>query len=130
MCYFSKRLLTKIKASIAKRFVGAVTRSGPICEPEPFFSAEVASQVLLGLHNILPRHEPVTDSVDIAMSSSLERILNAATTLAGELQHSQVQPLHLVAAILAEESSEPADILKGAGISREAVIQGLRSQLA
>jgi hypothetical protein len=46
------------------------------------------------------------------------------------LQHSQVQPLHLVAAILAEESSEPADILKEAGISREAVIQALRSQLA
>jgi ATP-dependent Clp protease ATP-binding subunit ClpA len=66
----------------------------------------------------------------MAMSSSLERILNAATTLAGELQHSQVQPLHLVAAILAEESSEPADILKEAGISREAVIQALRSQLA
>jgi len=48
----------------------------------------------------------------MAMSSSLKRILNAATTLAGELQHSQVQPLHLVAAILAEESSQFADILK------------------
>ncbi len=123
-------IINEDQGELAKRFVGAVTRSGPICEPDPFFSAEVASQVLLGLHNILPRHEPITDSVDMAMSSSLERILNAATTLAGELQHSQVQPLHLVAAILAEESSEPADILKEAGISREAVIQALRSQLA
>ena len=123
-------IINEDQGELAKRFVGAVTRSGPICEPDPFFSAEVASQVLLGLHNILPRHEPITDSVDMAMSSSLERILNAATTLAGELQHSQVQPLHLVAAILAEESSEPADILKEAGISREAVIQVLRSQLA
>jgi ATP-dependent Clp protease ATP-binding subunit ClpA len=123
-------IINEDQGELAKRFVGAVTRSGPIREPEPFFSAEVASQVLLGLHNILARHEPVADSVDMAMSSSLERILNAATTLAGELQHSQVQPLHLVAAILAEESSEPADILKEAGISREAVIQALRSQLA
>jgi hypothetical protein len=123
-------IINEDQGELAKRFVGAVTRSGPICEPEPFFSAEVASQVLLGLHNSLPRHEPVTDSVDMAMSSSLERILNAATTLAGELQHSQVQPLHLVTSILAEESSEPADILKEAGISREAVIQALRSQLA
>src|SRR4029077_18878996 len=83
-------IINEDQGELAKRFAGAVTRSGPICEPEPFFSAEVAPQVLLGPHNSLPRHEPVTDSVDMAMSSSLDRIMNAATTLAGELQHSQV----------------------------------------
>src|SRR5215469_6198609 len=118
-------IINEDQGELAKRFVGAMTRSGPIRAPEPFFSTEVASQVLLGLHNILPQHESLADSVDMPMSSSLERTLNAATTLAGELQHSQVQPLHLVAAILAEENSGPAEILREAGISREAVIQGL-----
>ncbi len=122
-------IINEDQGELAKRFVGAVTRSGPIREPQPFFSADVASKALLRLRTILPQHEPVAVSVDMTMSPSLQHILNAATTLAGELHHSQVQPLHLVAAILAEESSGPAEILKEAGISREAVIQALRSQL-
>jgi ATP-dependent Clp protease ATP-binding subunit ClpA len=122
-------MINEDQGELTKRFVGAVTRSGPIREPQPFFSADVASKALLRLRTILPQHEPVPASVDIAMSPSLQHILNAATTLAGELHHSQVQPLHLVAAILAEESSGPAEILKEAGISREAVIQALRSEL-
>jgi ATP-dependent Clp protease ATP-binding subunit ClpA len=126
---FSKSIINEDQGEPARRFVGAVTRFGAIREPEPFFSADVASKALLRLHAFLPQHEPVAESVDITMSPSLQHILNAATTLAGKLQHSQVQPLHLVAAILAEESSGPAEILKEAGISREAVIQALRSQL-
>jgi ATP-dependent Clp protease ATP-binding subunit ClpA len=75
----------------------------------------------------LPQHEPVPDSLDMPMSSGLQDIMEAATTLARELEHNQVQPLHLVAAILAEETSEPAEILKEAGVSRQAIIQALRS---
>lgn len=123
-------IINEDQGELAKRFVGAVTRSGQIREPEPFFSAEVASKALLRLHNILPQQEPVVDSVDIVMSPSLQHILNAATTFAGTLHHSQVQPLHLVATILAEEGSGPAEILREAGISKEAVIQALRHQLA
>ena len=123
-------IINEDQGELAKRFAGAGTPSGPIRAPEPFFLAEVASKTLLGLHNILPQQEPVADSVDMPMSPSLEHILNAATTLAEELNHSQVQPLHLVAAILVEESSGPAEILRDAGISKEAVMQALRSQLA
>jgi ATP-dependent Clp protease ATP-binding subunit ClpA len=119
-------IINEDQGELSKRFVGSVTRSGPIREPVPFFSAEVAAKVLLKLHNVLPQHEPSADSVDIPMSSTLEHILNVATTLAGQLQHNEVQPLHLVAAILAEQSSGPAEILKEAGISRDAVIQALR----
>ncbi len=123
-------IINEDQGELARRFVGAVTGSGPIRPPEPFFSAEAASKVLLSLHNILARQEPVADSVDMTMSPGLQNILNAATTLAGELHHSQVQPLHLVAAVLADESSGPAEILREAGISKEGVIQALRSQLA
>jgi len=123
-------IINEDQGELAKRFAGAGTRSGPIRAPEPFFSAEVASKALLRLHDILPQQEPVADSLDMTTSPSLQHILSAATTLAGELHHSQVQPLHLVAAILAEESSEPAEILREAGISKEAVIQALRSSPA
>jgi ATP-dependent Clp protease ATP-binding subunit ClpA len=122
-------IINEDQGELAKRFVGAVTPSGPIREPQPFFSAEVAAKALLRLHSMLPQQEPVADSVDMTMSPSLQHILSAATTLAGELHHSQVQPLHLVAAILAEESGGPAEILTEAGISKEAVIQALGSRL-
>jgi hypothetical protein len=120
-------IINEDQGELAKRFAGAATHSGPIREPESFFSANVASKVLIRLRNISPQHESVADSVDMPMSPTLEQILNAATTLAAELHHSQVQPLHLVGAILAQESSEPAQILKEAGISREAVIYALQS---
>jgi ATP-dependent Clp protease ATP-binding subunit ClpA len=122
-------IINEDQGELAKRFPGA-TRSGPIRAPEPFFSAEVASKALLRLHNILPQQEPVADSVDMTVSPSLQHILDAATTLGGELHHSQVEPLHLLAAILAEESAGPAEILGEAGISKEAVMQALRSQSA
>ena len=107
-------IIKEDQGELAKHFVGAVTQSGPIREPKPFFSPEVAAKALLRLHDILPQHEPVAESVDMTMSPSLQHILNAATTLAAELRHSQVQPLHLVAAILAGESSGLAEILKEA----------------
>jgi ATP-dependent Clp protease ATP-binding subunit ClpA len=123
-------IINEDQGELAKRFVGHQIQAAPIPTPEPFFAAEVASKTLRRLHNILPQQEPVVDSVDMTISPSLQHILNAATTLAGELHHSQVQPLHLVAAILTEESSGPAEILREAGILKEAVILALRSQLA
>jgi ClpA/ClpB-like protein len=116
------------QGELAKRFVGHVIRSGPIQTPSPFFSAEIATKVLLRLRTILPQQEPIADSVDMPMSPILEHILKAATALAEELRHPQVQPLHLVAAILAEESSEPAGILKEAGTSKESVREALQNQ--
>jgi len=123
-------IINEDQGELAKRFEGAATESGPIRKPEPFFSAGVASMALLRLDNLLPQQQPIADSVDMTMSPGLEHILNAATALAEQLHHRQVQPLHLVAAILAEESSGPAEILREAGISKESVIQALRSQSA
>ena len=120
-------IINEDQGELAKRFADGFTESGPIHATEPFFSAELASKVLLRLHNLLPQHEPVADSLNMPMSSGLQHIMEAATTLARELQHNQVQPLHLVAAILAEETSEPAEILKEAGVSRQAIIQALAS---
>ena len=123
-------IINEDQGELAKRFAGGVTQSGPIRAPEPFFSADVASKALIRLHNILSQQEPIADFVDMPTSPGLKQILNTATRLAEELHDVQVQPLHLVAAILAEENSGPAEILREVGISREAVIQALRNKLA
>jgi hypothetical protein len=120
-------IVNEDQGEFAQRYAGGFTAFGPIHAPEPFFSAEIASKVLLRLHNLLPQHEPVADSLDMPVSSDLQNTMEAATTLARELEHNQVQPLHLLAAILTEETSKPAEILKEAGVSRQAIIQALRS---
>jgi ATP-dependent Clp protease ATP-binding subunit ClpA len=121
-------IINEDQGELAKRFVGATSSSAPIRAPEPFFASEVAANTLVRLQNILPQQEPIADSVDMQVSPRLQHILNAATTLAGELNHTQVQPLHFVAAILTEENSGPAEILREAGISKDAVIQALGSE--
>ena len=45
-------IINEDQGELSKRFVGSVTRSGPIREPVPFFSAELAAKVLLKLHNV------------------------------------------------------------------------------
>jgi ATP-dependent Clp protease ATP-binding subunit ClpA len=120
-------IINEDQGELANRFAGAITPSGPIRPPEPFFSEPVAAKTILRLHSILAQHEPVADSLDLPPSRSLQHVLNAARTLAQELGQSQVQPLHLVAAILGEEGSGYAEILRALGVSREAVIQALRS---
>ena len=121
-------IINEDQGELAKRFAGHVIQSGPIQPPQPFFSADVASKVLFRLHSILPQQEPVEDSVDMPMSPKLEHTFHTATTLAQELHHPQVQPLHLVAAILDEPCSEAAEILGEAGITKEGIMQALRSQ--
>jgi hypothetical protein len=75
-------IINEDQGDLAKRLGGGVPQGGPIRPPEPFFSAEDASKVLLKLHHILRQNEPVADSVDMPMSSELRDILEAATALA------------------------------------------------
>src|SRR5215470_8582381 len=70
-------IINEDQGKLATRFVGHSIQSGPIRAPEPFFSAEIAAKALLGLHNILPQQEPIADSVDMAMSPSLQQLLSA-----------------------------------------------------
>ena len=58
-------------------------------------------------------------------SSALASVLDAATGLAKELQHNEVHPLHLLAAMLSEEGDVTLEILKDVGLSREAVMAAL-----
>jgi ATP-dependent Clp protease ATP-binding subunit ClpA len=93
----------------------------------PFFSAETASAVLVGVERILPpKAEPIPRSTDMPASPTLVRIFAAAMELAKELHHDQVEPLHLLAAVSSDESEPSSEILKQVAISREVVIAAIR----
>jgi ATP-dependent Clp protease ATP-binding subunit ClpA len=103
------------------------TLLSPVFEPKPhFFSAEIASELLLKIQQLLPGREPIPTSVDMPVSSDLKRIFAAATALVAELHQEQVEPLHLLAAAMSEQS-EATKLLTAIGISRDQIIMALKA---
>ncbi|MBI4475166.1 MAG: hypothetical protein HY646_21050, partial [Acidobacteria bacterium] len=62
-------------------------------------------------------------TVDLPMTSECEQIVLAATEEANFLSHATVEPAHLVLAILHQESSPAAQILRTHGIDRDAILR-------
>jgi Clp amino terminal domain, pathogenicity island component len=103
----------------------------------PFFAAETAAEIQRGLEPLLPRGEPLSDSVDLPVSDPAQRLLMAAKALGEELrgeratpsqiQVGSVEPLHLLAAALTGETSATAEVLKHASITKEAVIAAIKT---
>ena len=122
-------LVREDQGEMASMSPGAVTSSGPLQLPgRPFFSQGTASQILAAIERILPpKAAPLADSVDMVCSPELGEIFSRAMALAKELHHGRVQPLHLVAAIIPDGGNGVAEILKRAGIAKEAVIAAIQS---
>jgi hypothetical protein len=103
----------------------------------PFFTVEIAAEIQRGLEPLLPNAAPVPDSVDMPVSDALKELFATAIKLSEELrgepatpsriQAGHVEPLHLLAAVLSDETSATAEILKQAGIAKEAVIAAIKS---
>ena len=94
--------------------------------PAPFFSSTQAQELLTSLEKLLPQSEPLATTAEIPISPSLKRAFNSAKALQTSLQHSAVEPLHLLAAALAEESSPGVQLLRDAGVTEEKVLLALR----
>jgi hypothetical protein len=114
----------------------------------PFFTAEVAAEIQRGLEPLLPNAAPVPGSVDMPLSEALKELFATAIKLGEDLrgeparssrtqvghparpsriQVGHVEPLHLLAAALSDETSATAEVLKQAGIANEAVIAAIKS---
>ena len=90
----------------------------------PFFSHKLAEDLLTALKS-LPRSEPVPETTEIPLSSSLVRVFDLAKELQPQFRHSYVEPLHLLAAILKEDSSEGAKLLRRSGVTLDNVLSEL-----
>jgi Clp amino terminal domain, pathogenicity island component len=109
----------------------------PMPQYRAFLSAETAAEIQQRLEPLLPKANPSPDSVEMPVSDALEELLAAAIKLGEELrgepampsriQVGHVEPLHLLAAALSDETSATAEVLKQAGISNEAVIAAIKT---
>ena len=87
----------------------------------PFFSASSASDLLANLEALLSRSNPIPDSTDMTITADLRRIFQSAESRRQEFHHKQVEPLHLLGAILELPSRPEVDLLRRAGITEESV---------
>ena len=91
----------------------------------PFFSHKLAEDLLTKLEKSLPQSQPVPETTEIPLSSSLERVFDLAKELQSQFRHRHMEPLHLLAAILKEDSSEGAKLLRRSGVTLENVLSEL-----
>lgn len=91
-----------------------------------FFSTEIASELVFKIQQLFQRLEPIPTSVDMPVTDDVKRTFTAASTLTAELNHKQVEPLHLLAAGLSERS-DATKLLIAAGITRDDVIMALKN---
>ncbi len=102
---------------------GAVARMQGWQPHTPFFSKSSAADLLAGLETLLPRSSssPIPDSRDLTMTADLQHVFQSAEGGLEEFHHKQVEPLHLLAAVLDLPSRPEVDLLRRAGISQENV---------
>ena len=109
-----------------KLFEGRGTLLNKASSRIPFFSQEIANKLLTKMRDLLPQAHPVEHSTEIPVSPALERIFDASKDFQRQFQQSQTEPLHLLAAILTEESSQAVKLLQEFGITQEKVLGKLR----
>ena len=91
----------------------------------PFFTEEVAKNLVTRINELLPQMEPVGLSTDIPLSPALERAFDSAKAFQSQFPYGPVEPLHLLVGILREESGHSTNLLKEFGITTEKVIEQL-----
>jgi len=91
-----------------------------------FLPPDLASDLLARVQALCTRSQPVPNDSDLPVSDSVQRIFTLAASLRDELEQTYVEPLHLLAAILEDESSRGTKVFREAGITRETVIQFLQ----
>ena len=91
----------------------------------PFFSQELAQDLLTKLRKSLPQSQPIPQTTEMPLSSSLERVFDLAKELQPQFRYTHMEPLHFLAAILKEDSSEGAKLLLRSGVILKNVLSEL-----
>jgi ATP-dependent Clp protease ATP-binding subunit ClpA len=103
----------------------------------PFFTAEAAAEIRRGLEPLMPANaKPLPESVDMPLSEAGQRVILGAKEMSEEMRGEtspshirvgHVQPLHMLAAALSDETSATAEVLKQVGLAKETVITAIKT---
>lgn len=103
---------------------------------QSYFTAETAAAIRRGLEPLLsPAGKPLPTSLDMPLNKELKRVLERAKELSEQryepaspthMHYGRLEPLHLLAAVLEDEKSPVAAVLRKAGVAREDVIRAIQ----
>ena len=114
-----------LESVFSKLYEGQGTTVNSAPSHSSFFPSDIAQALLSNLGRSLPRSQPVSLTTEIPLSPSLETTFNSAKSFQTRLCQRQIEPLHLLAAILKEASSQGVKLLQGSGIMQEKVLLAL-----
>jgi hypothetical protein len=103
----------------SKVFEGQGTLVNRVPLHAAFLTSMLAQDLLGKLQRSLPRSQAVALTAEVPLSLSLERVIKAAEALQVRLERSRIEPLHLLAATMKEESGEGVKLFQDSGITEE-----------
>jgi Clp amino terminal domain, pathogenicity island component len=99
----------------------------PLPSHTPFFPADAAGELLTRIENLLPQSEPIAHTIELPLSPDVGHVFVGAKDAQSMFHHKQIQPLHLLAAVLARDSGQHVKLLQEVGITKELVVERLRT---
>jgi hypothetical protein len=85
----------------------------------------VATKLLSGIESLLPHSEPIGHTIEVPLSQEVQLAFDEAEQLQKTFLQTQIEPLHLLAAVLAHEASPSVKVFLAAGITKEVVLEKL-----
>jgi ATP-dependent Clp protease ATP-binding subunit ClpA len=93
----------------------------------PFFSSEAAGELMTRIENLLPQAESIGHTIDLPLSADVEHVFDSAKDVQSTLRHKQIQPLHLLAAVLTQDSGQFVNLLNEGEITKNQVLERLNA---
>ncbi len=117
--------------NMTARLMGHEAEVGQVFGLEPhssFLSTQTAVDLLDRLGTLLPQSTPIADATDMSITKDLQTVLASAAEVKERFKHKQIEPLHLLAAVLATTGRPEVEELKSHGIT-EAVVHARLTDL-
>lgn len=92
----------------------------------PIFPLGAPDELLDKIEKLLPQSKPVAKTIEIPISADLKRAFDGAIDIQNTFNHKRIEPLHLLAAVLIEESNQYVKLLQDFGITKEQVLKRLK----
>lgn len=112
---------------------GVWTDDTPLVQPKtfpqnPFLASEIADELLARLEALSARLQPLPMSAEMPLSQASKNALARAESLCDQMQSTEIEPLHLLAGILANQKNKAAQVFRDAGITHEKIVPFLKGQ--
>jgi ATP-dependent Clp protease ATP-binding subunit ClpA len=94
---------------------------------KPFFAPELAVDLLTDIEGLVSRASPVATEADLPVTPELGDVFVSAEDLRKQTHHKQLEPLHLLGAVLQQRDHPATELLRNVGITEEMVLEELRN---